>query len=92
MGYPTQKPEELVARIVKMASNKDDLVADFFCGSAPILGVAKKMRRRFLGCDVNPDAIEIAEKRMEKTSQFRDITDFFAKEKRTKNKKIGQFI
>lgn len=63
--YPTQKPEKLLERIVLAASNKGDLVADFFCGSGTTLVVAKRLGRRFLGCDTNPDAIAIARKRLE---------------------------
>lgn len=64
IGYPTQKPEKLLERIIKASSNKGDLVADFFCGSGTTLSVAKKLNRRYLGCDSNKEAIEICRKRL----------------------------
>ena len=41
VGYPTQKPEALLERIIKVSSNEDDLVADFFCGSGTTAAVAE---------------------------------------------------
>ena len=53
-------------RIIKAFSNEGDLVADFFCGSCSFLVSAKKLGRNFIGCDINPNAIEIGEKRLNK--------------------------
>ena len=50
-GYPTQKPEALLERIIKASSNEGDLVADFFCGSGTTPIVAGKLKRRFLAVD-----------------------------------------
>jgi site-specific DNA-methyltransferase (adenine-specific) len=50
-GYPTQKPEALIERIVLASSNPNDLVADFFCGSGTFPLVAARQGRRFLACD-----------------------------------------
>jgi site-specific DNA-methyltransferase (adenine-specific) len=50
-GYPTQKPEALVERIVLASSNPGDLVADFFCGSGTLPLVASRRGRNFLACD-----------------------------------------
>ena len=63
-GYPTQKPEALLERVILASSNEGDRVADFFCGSGTTLVVAKRLRRRWLGCDINPEAIAIAEDRL----------------------------
>lgn len=63
-GYPTQKPEALLERIVRASSNEGDLVADFFCGSGTTPAVAKRFKRRWLACDVNLDAVEITAKRL----------------------------
>ncbi len=63
-NYPTQKPEALLERIIRASSNEGDLVADFFCGSGTALVVAKRLNRRWLGCDVNPDAVAIARQRL----------------------------
>ncbi|MGD2109048.1 MAG: site-specific DNA-methyltransferase [Phycisphaerae bacterium] len=62
--YPGQKPESLLERVVRASSNEGDLVADFFCGSGTTLVVAKRLRRRYLGCDSNPDAVAIARRRL----------------------------
>ena len=64
-GYPSQKPEALLERIIKAGSKEGDTVADFFCGSGTTLAVAKSLKRRYLGCDLNPEAIEIAAARLE---------------------------
>lgn len=64
-GYPTQKPEKLLERIITASSNPSDLVADFFCGSGTTLAVAKKLGRNYIGCDASPQAIEITKKRLE---------------------------
>jgi len=63
-GYPTQKPEKLLERIILASSNETDLVADFFCGSGTTLVVAKKINRNWLGVDNNPSAIELCKKRL----------------------------
>ncbi len=63
-GYPTQKPEALLDRIIRASSNEGDLVGDFFCGSGTALVGAAKLGRRWIGCDKNPDAVSIAEKRL----------------------------
>jgi site-specific DNA-methyltransferase (adenine-specific) len=64
VGYASQKPEALLERVIEASSNPDDLVADFFCGSGTTLVVAKRMGRRFLGCDINPEAVAIAQRRL----------------------------
>ena len=64
LAYPTQKPEKLLERIIKASSNEGDVVADFFCGSGTTLTVAKKLKRKYLGCDINPKALELCKKRL----------------------------
>jgi len=64
LGYPTQKPEKLLERIILASSNEGDLVADFFCGSGTTLMAAKKLNRRWIGTDNNPKAIELCKKRL----------------------------
>jgi len=63
-GYPCQKPEALLERIIRASSNEGDLVADFFCGSGTTLVAAKRLGRRYLGCDVNERAVAIARNRL----------------------------
>lgn len=62
--YPTQKPEELLERIVKSSSNKNSLVFDCFMGSGTTQAVALKLGRRFIGADINLGAIQTTTKRL----------------------------
>lgn len=64
VGYPSQKPLALLERIILASSNPGDLVADFFCGSGTTLVAAKRLGRRWLGVDINPEAVSIAERRL----------------------------
>jgi DNA modification methylase len=66
MGYPTQKPEALLERIIKASSNKGDLVLDPFCGCGTAMAVAQKLGRSWVGIDISPTAIALIEKRLEK--------------------------
>lgn len=62
--YPTQKPETLAERIIKIASNKDDLIADFFCGSGTTLVAAENLGRKWIGSDLGKFAIHTSRKRL----------------------------
>jgi DNA modification methylase len=62
--YPTQKPEELIERIIKGSSNEGDLIADFFCGSGTTLAVAEKLGRKWIGSDLGRFGIHTTRKRM----------------------------
>jgi len=53
IGYPTQKPEALLERIVKASSNEGDIVADFFCGGGTTPVVAQRLGRRWIACDIS---------------------------------------
>ena len=63
-GYPSQKPLALLKRIVVAGSNVNDVVADFFCGSGTTLAAAQQLGRRWLGCDMAPEAIRITSHRL----------------------------
>lgn len=64
IGYTTQKPKALLKRIIEMLSNEGDVVADFFMGSGTTMVVAKELNRKYIGCDINPRAVEITEQRL----------------------------
>ncbi len=64
VGYPTQKPEALIKRIIKSSSNEDDLVADFFCGSGTMASVAEKLGRKWILSDLGKFAVHTTRKRM----------------------------
>lgn len=63
-GYPTQKPEALLERILLASSNPGDLVADFFCGSGTFPRVAARLGRRFLAGDVTWRAVHTTRSRL----------------------------
>jgi DNA modification methylase len=64
VGYPTQKPEELLARILKASSNEGDLIADFFCGSGTTAATAEKLNRKWIAADLGRFPIHTTRKRM----------------------------
>ena len=63
-GYPTQKPAEILRRIVRASSNPGDLVLDFFAGSGTTGAVCAEEGRDCILVDENPEAIEIMRKRI----------------------------
>ncbi len=64
LGYPTQKPEALLQRIILASSNEGDLVADFFCGSGTTAAVAEKLGRKWIVADLGKFAIHTTRKRL----------------------------
>lgn len=64
LGYPTQKPEALMDRIILASSNPGDLVADFFCGCGTTIASAQKNNRRWLGSDISHLAVKLITKRL----------------------------
>jgi hypothetical protein len=64
LGYPTQKPEALLERIIKASSNEGDVVADFFCGGGTTPAVAQKLGRRWIASDISRIAIEVTKGRI----------------------------
>lgn len=63
-GYPTQKPEELLKRIISSFSKEGDIVMDCFCGSGTAAVVAQKTNRRWIAIDCGEKAIEITKNRI----------------------------
>ena len=64
IGYPTQKPEPLLERVIKAASREGDIVADFFSGGGTTLAVAQRLNRRWVGCDQSRIAVAITADRI----------------------------
>jgi len=64
LGYPTQKPANLLERVIKSSTDEGDLVADFFCGSGTTGVVAEKIGRRWIMCDLGRFAIHTTRKRL----------------------------
>lgn len=63
-GYPTQKPEALLERIILASSNPGDLVADFFCGSGTAPAVAARLGRHFVAADMTRRAVHTTRNRL----------------------------
>lgn len=63
-GYPTQKPEALLERIIKLSSNPTNIVLDPFCGCGTAIAVAHKLGRRWIGIDISPTSCNLMAKRM----------------------------
>lgn len=66
LGYPTQKPEALLERIIKASSDKGDLILDPFCGCGTAMAASQRLGRKWIGIDISPTAISLIEKRLEK--------------------------
>ena len=62
--HPTQKPEELLRKIVLASSNLGDLIIDPFVGSGTTVVVAEQLKRRWMGCDLSPDYLDMARRRL----------------------------
>jgi len=66
MGYPTQKPEALLERIIKASSNEGDIILDPMCGCGTAIAVAQRIERQWMGIDVSPTACKLMVRRMKK--------------------------
>ena len=71
IGYPTQKPEALLERIIEASSNEGDVVADFFIGGGTTAAVAQRLGRRFIACDQSRVAIAVTAERLKQAAQGR---------------------
>ena len=70
IGYPTQKPEALLERIINMASNEGDIVLDPFVGGGTTIAVADKLNRQWIGIDQSPMAVKVTEFRLQKQTDL----------------------
>ena len=81
VGYPTQKPEELLERIIEASSDKGEVVADFFCGGGTTAAAAQRLERRWITCDQSRVAVAITADRLtrqieEQTGRLFSVPDF----------------
>lgn len=67
LGYPTQKPEALLERIILASSNEGDVLMDGFCGCGTTVAVAERLHRKWIGIDITHLAITLMKKRLEDT-------------------------
>jgi hypothetical protein len=81
LGYPTQKPEALLERILKASSNEGDVVLDPFCGCGTTVQVAQRLNRRWIGIDITHLAIGLIKKR---------LLDAFGPEIKTRYEVVGE--
>ena len=65
LGYPTQKPEKLLERIILASSNEKDVVLDAYCGCGTTVAVAQRLKRKWIGIDITCQSISVILKRME---------------------------
>jgi len=72
LGYPTQKPEALLERIIKASSNKGDLILDPFCGCGTAVAVSQRLSRKWIGIDISPTSVKLMEKRVEKLGAIKN--------------------
>ena len=75
LGYPTQKPEILLERIIKTTTNKDDIVLDFFSGSGTTAAVAEKLNRRWITCDIGKYSFYTIQKRLLTIEKSKDLNN-----------------
>lgn len=68
LGYPTQKPEALLERIITSSSNEGDVVLDPFCGCGTTVNVAQRLGRRWVGIDISPTAVNLMHRRIVKST------------------------
>ena len=73
VSYPTQKPEELLKRIILASTNENDIVMDCFAGSGTTIAVAEKLNRRWIGCDLGKLSMYTIQKRLLEISNSKCI-------------------
>ena len=65
--HPTQKPVDLIRKLIKVHSNQNELIVDCFMGSGTTALASKQLGRNFIGCDINEDYVKIANRRLEQS-------------------------
>jgi DNA modification methylase len=87
LGYPTQKPEALLERIVNASSNEGNIVLDAFCGCGTALAVAHQLDRHWIGIDISPSAIALIKNRLRKVGVTEKSIDIIGMPKTTEDLK-----
>lgn len=87
-GYPTEKKESFLQRIIEMGTNEGDLVLDFFCGSGTALAVAEKLGRRWIACDIGKLSFYTMQKRILTIQDSKDLEN----PKKKYGKKARSFV
>jgi len=80
LGYPTQKPEALLERIIKASSNEGDIVLDAFCGCGTTLAIAQKEKRKWIGIDISPTSCRVMAKRLGSNLGLKEGRDFWIRD------------
>ena len=75
IGYPTQKPEALLERIIQASSNEGDTVADFFVGGGTTAAVAQRLGRRWIACDQSRVAVAVTAERLKQQAVTQGMAD-----------------
>ena len=75
-SHPTQKPEALLAKLILASTDEGDTIFDPFCGSGTALVVAKKLNRKFFGCDIDCNYCLFTLKRLEMAEQDKTISGY----------------
>ncbi len=75
LGYPTQKPEKLLEKVIQASSNEGDVILDAYCGCGTTVAVAQKLKRQWIGIDITYQSISLILKRLEDSypSEWADI-------------------
>ncbi len=76
LGYPTQKPEALLERIISASSNEGDVVLDPFCGCGTAVAAAQKLGRKWLGIDITHLAVALMKNRLKTAFNLDPIEDY----------------
>jgi DNA modification methylase len=72
LGYPTQKPLDLLERIIKASSNEHDIVLDAFCGCGTALVAAQNLNRQWIGIDISPTSCRVMAKRLRDVCKMKE--------------------
>jgi DNA modification methylase len=75
LGYPTQKPEELLEKIISASSNKGDTILDAYCGCGTTVAVSERMQRKWIGIDITYQSISLILKRLENTFSKKSLDE-----------------